>query len=191
MVSLPNAEVDPAGGKYIAYAGRFSVEKGIDILLEAARKSPELPVSLAGDGPIMPQLVAKAPENARFVGALHRAELAGFYRKARFLVVPSLCFESGSLVTAEAMSHGLPVIASRIGGLPEMVEDGVTGLLFEPGDAEDLAGKMKLLWEGSRLCRKMGRAGREKAMRQYNGDLFYKRLIAVYEKAIEVGKEKR
>jgi len=190
MVSVPEVRADPARGKYIAYAGRLSVEKGVDTLLRAARKFPGLPVRLAGDGPSMAQLVAQAPKNAKFLGALNRRKLALFYRKARFVVVPSLCFESGSLVTAEAMSHGLPVIASRIGGLPEMVEDGVTGLLFEPGNAEDLALKMNLLWENPGLCRRMGETGREKAAREYNEEVYYKRLIALYEKAIEVGKGK-
>jgi len=71
-----------------------------------------------------------------------------------------------------------------------MVEDGVTGLLFEPGNAEDLALKMNLLWENPGLCRRMGETGREKAAREYNEEVYYKRLIALYEKAIEVGKGK-
>ena len=75
-----------------------------------------------------------------------------------------------------------------MGGLTELVEDGVTGLLFEPGNADELAKKMKLLWDNPDLCRKMGQAGREKAIREYSEDVFYKRLVAVYEMAIELGK---
>ena len=86
------------------------------------------------------------------------------------------------------MSHGLPVIASRIGGLPEIVEDGITGFLFEPGNSEELASKMKILWENPGLCRKMGQAGGEKAIREYSENIYYKRLIAAYKKAIDINK---
>jgi glycosyltransferase involved in cell wall biosynthesis len=87
------------------------------------------------------------------------------------------------------MSHGLPVIASRIGGMPDIVEDGVTGLLFEPGNANDLAAKMRHLWDSPELCRRMGQAGREKAIREYSDDVYYERLMAVYLKAISLAKE--
>lgn len=183
MVHIPGSRVDPVQGKYVAYVGRFSPEKGIDTLLAAAHWT-RLPVRLAGDYSEMLNLVKMAPQNAQFIGQLNRGQLVGFYRNARFLVVPSLCFETFGLTAAEAMSHGLPVIASRIGGLPEIVEDGVTGILFEPGNAKVLAHKMKLLWENPDLCRRTGQAGREKAIREYSEDVYYKRLMAVYEKAL-------
>ena len=144
---------------------------------------------LAGDYSRMPDTLKEAPPNVTFAGWLNRAQLVGFYRNARFSVAPSVCFETFGLVGAEAMSYGLPVIASKIGGLPEIVEDGVTGLLFEPGNAEELADKMKLLWDNPDLCRQMGQAGREKAMREYNEDVYYERLMAAYQRAIEVNKE--
>lgn len=190
MVSIPDSPIDPSDGEYIAYAGRISPEKGIDTLLAATRKTG-IPVRLAGDGPIKHELVKRSPKNAAFVGLLDRGRLDEFYRKARFLVVPSIWFETFGLVVAEAMGHCLPVIASRIGGLPELVDDGVTGLLFEPGNSKDLANKMKLLWENPDLCRQMGMAGREKAIREYSEDVYYKRLIAVYRKAIEINKKER
>ena len=95
------------------------------------------------------------------------------------------------LVISQAISHGLPVIAARIGGLPEIIEDGVTGLLFEPGNARDLANKIKLLWRNYDLCRKMGKAGYEKAIKELNEDVYYKRLMNVYEKAIEINKNEK
>jgi glycosyltransferase involved in cell wall biosynthesis len=112
--------------------------------------------------------------------------MSNFYRKARFLIVPSVWFEVSPMVILEAMSHGLPVIASRIGGLAELVEDGVTGFLFEPGNVEDLAKKMKRLWHNPDLCRQIGIGGREKAMRKYSEDIYYKHLMVVYERAIEL-----
>jgi glycosyltransferase involved in cell wall biosynthesis len=130
------------------------------------------------------------PSNVRFNGWMNSSELPEFYKKARFIVVPSLWYEPFGLVTVEAMGHGLPVIASRRGGLPEIVEDGVTGLLFEPGNAEDLAEKIKYLWENPKICREMGQAGRKKVIREYGEEVYFNRLMKVYETAIRIIREK-
>ena len=114
------------------------------------------------------------------------AGLDSFYREARFLVVPSVWFETFGLVAAEAMAHGLPVIASRIGGLPEVVEHGVSGLLVNPGDSDDLARAMRLLWENPSLCRQMGEAARRRAIQQFSDDIYYERLMAVYQTARQI-----
>jgi glycosyltransferase involved in cell wall biosynthesis len=183
-VPLPDSPAHPSNGKYAAYVGRISSEKGIDTLLSVLAQLPDLLVQLAGNGPDLPKLRVGAPENTNFLGPLDYLHLSNFYRKARFVIVPSLWFEGCPMVLMEAMSYGLPVIASKIGGLPEIVEDGVTGLLFEPGNSEDLANKMKLLWHNPSLCNKMGQAGREKAIREYSEDAYYKRLMKVYEEAV-------
>ena len=117
--------------------------------------------------------------NVTFVGRLDRAGLCDFYRQARFTVVPSIWFEVCPLVISEAMSYGLPVIASRIGGLPELVDEGVTGLLMERGDAHDLAVKMKTLWDNPELCRSMGVPG--EGVREYSEDVYYARLMTIYQ----------
>ena len=139
----------------------------------------------------MPELVKRAQANVMFMGHMNRDRLVRFYRNARFLVVPSIWFETFGLVVVEAMSQGLPVIASRIGALPEIVEDGVTGFLFDPGKIKELMSKMKLLWENEDLCREMGKAARRKAMQDYSEDVYYKRLMAVYKKAIEINNEQK
>jgi glycosyltransferase involved in cell wall biosynthesis len=184
MVPVPETVKENSSGKYIAYAGRISPEKGIDTLLTAAGRTG-LPVRIAGSTSGNLEFDEMTPPNVSFVGFLDRDRLAGFYQKARFSVVPSICFETFGLVAAEAMSYGLPVIASRIGALPEIVEDGVTGFLFTPGNSEELAGKMKLLWENPDLCRQMGKAAQEKVTREYGQDLYYRRLLETYRRAIE------
>jgi glycosyltransferase involved in cell wall biosynthesis len=186
MVSLPTSFPDHSLGEYVGYVGRISPEKGIGTLLQAAALNPSLPVYIAGDYSSMPGLLMEAPENVRFLGPLERSELEAFYRNARFLVIPSLCYETFGLVAAEAMGHGIPVISSRLGGLPEIVEDEVTGFLFEPGNAEDLASKIKLLWENSDLRRQMGQAGLEKALQEYGAEVYYQRLMTIYQRAIEI-----
>ena len=85
------------------------------------------------------------------------------------------------MVVLEAMGRALPVIGSRIGGLPEIIEEGLTGSLFEPGNAEDLARQVRCLWEDPQLCRRMGIAGRQKVMRQYTEDAYFHNLMAVYQ----------
>jgi glycosyltransferase involved in cell wall biosynthesis len=87
------------------------------------------------------------------------------------------------------MLHGKPVIASNIGGIPEVVEDGVTGLLFEPGNTESLARNIRYLWERPDLCQKMGEKARKKAMQKYCSEKYYKSLMDVYKKAIQICKD--
>jgi len=83
----------------------------------------------------------------------------------------------------EAMLQGKPVVASRLGGIPEIVEDGKTGLLFEAGNAEELKQKIEYLWNRPELCKKMGAAGRDKALSEYSAETYYQRLMTIYEQA--------
>jgi glycosyltransferase involved in cell wall biosynthesis len=187
MVEDQDSFSDTSHGEYIAYAGRICSEKGFDLLLSASREL-RIPLHIAGDYSKMNDVVKTSPEHVKFLGMLDKKQLNKFYQNARFLVVPSRFHEPFGLVAAEAMMYGLPVIASMAGGLAEVVEDGVTGLLFKPGNAEDLSKKIKLLWENPNLCKQFGIAGREKAIREYSPEKHYNRLMAVYERAIEINK---
>ena len=84
--------------------------------------------------------------------------------------------------------HGKAVICSRIGALPEIVEDRVTGLLFEAGNADDLTKKIRYLWEQPGLCDQMGMRGQEKVLEEYSSGKYYERTMAMYEKAIRLGR---
>jgi glycosyltransferase involved in cell wall biosynthesis len=183
--SIRDTAVDRAAGQYVAFAGRVSEEKGVDIFLAAAARMPDVPFKVAGDGPVLSTMMAKAPRNVEFLGRLGFDELLVFYRRSRILVVPSLCFELFGMVVVEAMALGVPVIASRIGGLPHVVEDGVTGLLFEPGNSEALVKDVCRLWEDPHLCDRMGRASRQKVMREFTEDAYFHNLMAVYQTAIQ------
>jgi glycosyltransferase involved in cell wall biosynthesis len=169
---------DSVRGSYVAFAGRCSSEKGLDILLAAVRKTG-LPLHVAG---VIPEKAV--PGKITWRGFLQGAELESFYHGARFLVVPSLWFETFGLVVGEAMSHGIPVIASRIGALAELVEDGRTGLLFSPGAADELAEMMLRLWNEPEFCHQLGTAGRKKILRLSHPDVYYAGLIRLYEKAL-------
>jgi len=173
-------------GDYVGYVGRISPEKGLPVLMAAARKCPDTVFKAAGSYDRMPDLPSQAPPNFEFLGHLNAEALGEFYRECRIVVLPSTCFEGFPGVLAEAMLHAKPVVCSRIGGLPEIVDDGMTGMLFEPGNAEELAEKIRFLWEQPDLCCKMGQAGREKALREYSPDRYYERLMAVYRRAISL-----
>lgn len=174
-------------GNYVGYAGRISGEKGIPIILSAARRYRQAPFQLAGEYEHMSHLTKKRPDNVEFRGFLDATALKNFYSDCRIIILASICYEGFPGTIVEAMLHGKAVVCSRIGGLPEIVEHGKTGLLFEPSNAEELAEKVRYLWERPELCRQMGQAGREKALREYAPEKYYARLMAVHKKAVELG----
>jgi len=178
VVDIPESPADPGAGGYVAYAGRFAREKGIDTLVEAARLCG-LPFRLCRNEQSL--VTVQVPSEVGVVVTRGRAELDAFYRGARMLVLPSIWFETFGLVGAEAMSHGIPVVASRIGAISGLVRDGVDGLLFEPRDPRDLADKVARLWADPDLCRRLGRAAREKAASLWSPQRHFERLLAVYE----------
>ncbi|REK12652.1 MAG: glycosyltransferase [Planctomycetota bacterium] len=190
MVDAPRHVVDRDAGDYVAFSGRMAPEKGIEVLLEAAARLPDVPVRLAGDGPMLDKLRAAAPPNVTFLGRVNFDDMGTFYDRARFLVVPSRWFEGCPLVVSEAMSRSLPVVASRVGGLPEFVDDGATGRLFETGNVDELTSHIRALWDRPELCQEMGAAGREKALREYNENDYYRRLFDIYEDAISRNRER-
>lgn len=186
MAGTKDKEQDARHGNHVGFIGRVSPEKGIQTLMDAAIKCTDISFKVAGSYKRMPHILSKATSNFDFVGHLLQEKLNEFYKSIRMVVLPATCFEGFPIVFAEAMLYGKPVICSRIGGLPEIVEDGKTGLLFEPGNAEDLASKIRYLWDRPDLCHKMGQEGRKKALREYSPEKYYERLMDIYRKAIEL-----
>lgn len=153
---------------YGLYFGRLSREKGVKTLLKAhAGMDKKYPLKIVGTGPLEDELKQKFPE-ADFMGYRSGEELNDLIKNAAFVVVPSEWYENCSMVVLEAMAYGKPVIGSRIGGIPEQVEDGKTGLLFEMGNFGELARKIKILAEDKELHKEMGLAAREKLEREYS-----------------------
>jgi glycosyltransferase involved in cell wall biosynthesis len=131
------------------FLGSLQPHKGIGVVLEAFRRAPDAPLSLdiAGAGTMADACLAAARRDPRirFHGFVTGGEKEGLLGSADVLLFPSLCWEVVGLVMLEAFAHGVPVIASRTGGIPEFIEDGRTGLLVEPGDAAALATQMRRL----------------------------------------------
>lgn len=186
-VELPENRAHMREGKYVAFAGRMSEEKGVDCLLAAARLLPNLEFGLAGDGPLFEKAQADASENVKFHGRLNAMELQSFYRNARLLVVPSTCFEMCPTVLLEGMALALPVVASKTGGLPEFVSHEETGLLFERGDPKDLAAKINQLWNDPDLSEALGEAARQWITQECNKTVYFNRLMGVYRGLVDSG----
>lgn len=163
------------------FVGRLSAEKGIDVLAKALEKLSTLNVRVAGIGPD-DACLNKVPVTR--LGALTTDQVRHEMSSAIALVLPSIWYENFPRTLVEAFGCGLPVIASKIGALAELVEDGVTGLLFEPGNADDLAAKLQWAADYPDQMKAMGDAARLKYEANYTAEHNYKQLIAIYSEAI-------
>lgn len=124
-------------------------------------------------------------DRVNFVGGLDQPDLLTWYRRADICVVPSMLYESFSYTCAQAMAAGKPVVASRIGGIPETVDHDLSGVLVSPGNAEELAGAIICLARDPARRERMGHAGREKVTREFNPIKVAQRNLEVYERAKE------
>jgi glycosyltransferase involved in cell wall biosynthesis len=153
---------------------------------------PEVLFTVAGDYRRMPDLPASAPPNVRFLGAVPRDRLPALYADARFTVFPTRYYEGFPIVLIEAMAHAKATVCTRIGGLPEIIGDGVHGLLHERGDCASLADKVASLWSDPEACLTMGRAARAKAEMEYGEKAYYERLMEAYRRAgVDTGNVQR
>jgi glycosyltransferase involved in cell wall biosynthesis len=186
---VPNfLEPDPGAGSGprsgLLYVGRLVEEKGIATLLRAAALIPGR-LSVAGDGPLAPLVhEAATAGHIRYLGTLGSGEVAKQLRKAVALVVPSIWFEGFPMVVIEAYAAGTPVIASRIGSLAAIVEDGVTGLLAEPGDADRLGERFAWAIDHPAELAGMGVRARERYELRYRGAGHLAALLDIYAASI-------
>jgi len=165
------------------FVGRLSPEKGCDTLIEAWR-GIEAPLTLIGDGPELDTLRASAPANVTFAGRQSAPSVKRAMENARAVIVPSRWYETFGLVAVEAMMNGTPVIASRIGALPDIVEHEVTGLLVEPGDVAGLRHAILRLAHDCDAIRSMGAAGRLRYEARYTPHRNIDMLEHIYAEAI-------
>jgi glycosyltransferase involved in cell wall biosynthesis len=195
IVVKPNfVDPDPGlkcgAGEYALYVGRLSVEKGLRVLLGAwGQLRGRIPLRIAGDGPLKEEIAAEIKtrglSGVDLLGRLAPSEIVALMQGARFLVLPSVCYENFPLAVAEAFACGLPVIASRLGSMAEIVADGDTGLHVTPGDSAELAAKVDWAWRNPGKLQELGKAGRQEYVSKYGPEQNYKRLIGIFERAIE------
>jgi glycosyltransferase involved in cell wall biosynthesis len=180
----------PLPGPQVLFAGRLTPQKGLRYLLEAVRMS-RVPYRLivAGEGPDAAGSRALAgrlglADRVDFVGWRSLEQMEGLYAACALVVVPSVWPEPFGMVGPEAMGHAKPVVASAVGGIPDWLEDGVTGFLVPPGDVRALAGRIDRLLEDGDLAHRMGEAGRAKALRLYGQEVHVRTLVGLLERAV-------
>ncbi|MDD4914639.1 MAG: glycosyltransferase [Methylococcales bacterium] len=180
----PESSVSTAGGeRFGLYVGRISPEKGIDTLLSAWRQLDRgLRLKVAGDGPLLDRL--QAGGNVEFLGRQTAAQVGSLMSTADFLVLPSEWYEGFPMVLVEAFAHGLPVLASRLGSMADIIQDGENGLLFNPGDVEDLRQKLEWMQTHSGQIRKMGQNAKLGYLANYTPEENYRQLLGIYAEAM-------
>ena len=189
----PDPGAGDGGGGYALFVGRLSPEKGIDTLLEAWDRLPEdLPLHIAGTGPLAQQVQAAAARNTKvqWLGELPRERILDEMKRAEFLICPSTWYESFGLIIVEAFSTGLPVIASNIGAMSELIDHKRTGLLFRTGDAGDLIDRAQWALANPDWLASMRHHARREYVSRYMPDTNYRTLMDIYEKARNTAPER-
>lgn len=172
-------------GGYIVFSGRLSHEKGVETLVRAMAGLPDIPLKIIGSG--MQEANARqlardlGTANIEFTGFKSEEEVRRLVRDSRFICTPSEWYENAPMSVLEAFACGKPAVASRIGGIPEMVRDGITGLLAEPGDPDSLRDSIEKLWNDPALAREMGAAARHLAETDYSPEAHYAKIRDTYQ----------
>lgn len=175
--SFHNSETDKG---YVLFLGRLSPEKGVETLLKAhATSVMKWPLCIAGTGPLADDLKRRYPD-ADFLGHLSGDALHQAITEAAVIVLPSECFENCPMSILEAMAYGKPVVGSRMGGIPELVVDGVTGRLFSAGNSGELRAALDELMADPALRHDMGKKSRERAELEFDLEHHNRRLMEIY-----------
>ena len=191
---LPHFQTLPADEElrheegYLLYFGRLSAEKGVDELLRALVRMPDTPVIIAGDGPERERLQAMTNElhlgSVLFTGNVDRKALNNLIARSTFTLFPSHAYETLGKSILESYAFGRPVVASDLGSRREFVEHGVTGLLYRPGDREQLAHSIRFLFGRPDLIEKMGAIARARVKSNHDVEQHLEKLLAVYSRLI-------
>ncbi|MDX2307191.1 MAG: glycosyltransferase family 4 protein [Hyphomicrobium sp.] len=166
------------------FVGRLSEEKGVRDLIRAWN-GLNVPLTIAGDGPLMSEVRAHASSNIRVLGRVDKSAINREMRRAAFLILPSTCFENFPVSVAEAFASGLPAVVARIGALADIVKDHETGLHFEPGDAEALRAAVRWADGHPAQMAEMGRVARATYERELCPEVNYRQLKAIYDAALD------
>jgi len=179
--------VGQGSGDYALFVGRLSPEKGLNVLLSACEKlGPGFPVKIIGSGPMEDQVrdMARRIKGVEFLGRVPSEQLRESFRNARALILPSIWYEGSPAVIGEAFSAGVPVIASDLGGMSTLIDDGRTGLHFRPGDADDLAMKVRWAFSHHEEIERMRHSARREYETKYAPENSIQRQIEIYQMVI-------
>ena len=182
-IELSNEIYD--SGDYYLYVGRLSQEKGLRTLIDAALKANSGKLKILGDGPLKGELISYVKSktgnnNIEFMGHVSHKKVIELLRRCSFIILPTECYENFPYSIIEAFACGKPAIASRLGGIPELVRNWDTGLLFEPGDSDSLSLKIKFFINHPLKAAEMGRIARKFVEKELNRNKYYERLNEIY-----------
>ena len=162
---------------YYCYVGRLSHEKGVKTLIKAAQKLPYKLVIIGG-GPLSDELKNETTNaNIEFVGYKQWDEIKEIVSKARFSVIPSEWYENNPLSVIEAQCLGTPVLGARIGGIPELIENDVTGMTFESRNVNDLTSKLEAMWQHTFDYKEIAIT----SQKRYNSESYYQNILKIYQ----------
>jgi len=181
-VPPPHTTIVPRRGAL--FVGRLSGEKGVSTLIRAWH-SLHYPLRILGGGPLVSEITSARLSNVIYEGYRSPDEVHLAMQQACFLVVPSESYEGFPMVLVESFANGLPVIVSSLGSLAEIVEEGVTGIHFESGNAEDLATKVRWAFENPEAMKRMGENARRIYEEKYTADHNYHQLINIYSQIVK------
>ncbi len=191
LILIPNAvdiidEPLPPVGDYVGYCGRLSREKGIDLILEVAKRHPDIPFRLAGECRDS-DLIDNLPDNVTLMGYLSGNDIVEFYRNARFLVMASRWYEGFPMSILEAAQHFKPTVGPDHGGFSEIIGHGENsiGQLFTPGDAISLEDVIVRLWGNKEKSSRYGLAAHDKLIHEYSTDVISQKWDDLLKKIIK------
>ncbi|MGI6312045.1 MAG: glycosyltransferase [Bacteroidales bacterium] len=179
---IPDSKLSEIGSvkdNYYCYVGRLSKEKGVETLLKAAAHLPHFRLIVVGTGPLEFQLKEKyAMENIKFVGFQKWQDLKSILGQAKFLTIPSECYENNPLSVIESLCLGTPVLGARIGGIPELINEGINGYTFTSGDQKDLISKITLMHDGGQKFNYQSIA--QQAKEKFCSESYYRQVLNIY-----------
>lgn len=182
----PDPGAGDGRGRFALFVGRLTSEKGLRTLIESWRQvTPRLPLKIVGDGPLADSVSQAARDipGLEWLGRQPQHKVLELMKAAVILIVPSVWYECFPMTVVEAFASGLPVIASNIGSLASIIEDGRTGLHFDPGNADDLARKVTWVLDNPNEITRMRRNARSEYQSKYCADRNYSMLVDIYRRA--------
>jgi len=177
-----------SNSNYILYFGRLEEHKGLRTLIAAMKHVKTSKLYVVGEGSYQNMLERYSKKNNMknvvFLGFVTRKKLIELVRYSLFTVLPSEWYENCPMSVLESFAFGKPVIGANIGGIPDLIDNGSTGILFNSGDVDDLAEKTNYLLNNKNLAVKMGRTARKTVEEKYNENVHYERLMEAYKKSL-------
>lgn len=187
FIDCEGVDVATKPGEYLLYFGRLEETKGLMTLLDAIEPLRDIPLIIVGEGSLRARLTAtiqaRGMHHVQLLGFKTGAELEGLIRGCVCSITPSIWYETFGLTLLETFKYGRPVIASRLGGMTEVVENGRDGLLFESGNHRQLREHMLWMWNNRQQVVEMGSEGRTKAELKFGAENHYEKIKAVYRKS--------